>query len=229
MAASWPRCHKSLWNNTGSAALPWQLHWNLCKQELLQKAVCSSSVEKVVWGIHTVTSCVGTLKGSLVLGFTVCSYLRTSLPGNGHRDITLPLENVSTRWFRKHSMWLCQQRQRISWCLPLRKGKVMMISYSVGSERAKYYSDQWSFPFYIPLRNILCLNSLWAETREGDRVSTWSPQPSTCHTICTFHEFQPMELDRNNALFKKIIIALQNFLFSSLRSFLFCPSPLPLF
>lgn len=103
-----------------------------------------------------------------------------------------------------------------------------MISYSVGSERAQYYSDQWSFPFYIALSNILCLNSLWVEAREGGRVSAWSPQPSMCHTIGTFHEFQPMELARNNALFKKVIIMLQNFLFSSFKKFsLFSPSPAP--
>lgn len=95
-------------------------------------------------------SCLGNTHGHKLRGCTegissarlLWMFLSPSIPpGNGHRDIALPLANMSSRWFSKQSVRLCQQRQGISQYLPLRKGKVMMIGNSVGSERARYYSD----------------------------------------------------------------------------------------
>lgn len=71
--------------------------------------------------------------GEISCAWPLCAFhllplcIRASVPWNG-TDITLPQENISSGWFKKQSVCFCQQRQYVSMCLPLRKGKVTMIS-----------------------------------------------------------------------------------------------------
>lgn len=120
-------------------------------------------------GNTLVASYGDTLKWSLVHSFTACPCplplgLGTSVPGNEHGDITLPVETLPARWLRKQPIWLCQQTRLLihpprSWW-----------SDTVLELKEQNTSQQMNLSVLFSPSGILCLKSLWAEAG-GNRVN----------------------------------------------------------